>query len=48
MGIDVDLPEDNSSDNQSNPIIKYIIIGTLVVAVIVFTVVTSLPKKEEK
>jgi len=48
MGIDIDLPEEDTSDSESNPIIRYIIIGTLVVAIIVFMIVTSLPKKEEK
>jgi len=48
VGIELDLGEDDTADNSSNPLIKYIIIGTLVVAVIVFMVVTSLPKKEEK
>lgn len=48
MGINIDLPEEDTSDNQTSPLIKYIIIGTLVVAVIVFMIVTSLPKKEEK
>lgn len=49
MGIDIDLPNDtNNSDESTNPLIKYIVIGTLVVAVIVFMVATTLPKKEEK
>ncbi len=48
MGINLDVPEDDSSEDSSNQLIKYIVIGTLVLAVIVFIVLTTLPKKEEK
>jgi hypothetical protein len=48
MGITLDVPEEDTSDESSNQLITYIIIGTLVVAIIVFVVLTSLPKKEEK
>lgn len=49
MGIEIDTPSDNqNADDTSNPLIKYIVIGTLVVAVVVFMIATTLPKKEEK
>lgn len=49
MGITLEVPEDtNPEESSTNPIIKYVVIGTLVVAVIVFMILTTLPKKEEK
>ncbi len=50
MGIEINntSSDTTTTEDNSNPLIKYIVIGTLVVAVIVFMVATTLPKKEEK
>ena len=49
MGITLEVPQDSQDNSESNPMIKYIVIGVLVVAVIVFMVATSTKsKKEEK
>lgn len=49
MGITLEVPEDDSdSDGSTNPMVIYIVIGALVVAVVVFMVLTNVPKKEEK